>query len=583
MKNLIKFFLLALLYASISLSEAQIYPVQNLQVRGTAQLMGAATFQSTTNIACTSINSYGADPTGVAFSDTAVTAAIAANTSSNICLKALPGLYKFANTISVTLPNSIASISIEGSGEGSTEFYWPTNTTGITVNATNQLNSVHIHNLTLTTGLNGGTNTAVVLNQTGTLAASNNATEQSDFTNVNIRGHDGPNIANYWNTGIVINCFSVINFVNFKLDGPSQGGAYVTVGTGITVAGNVSSGIYAVQYNFVNSNFTNYGLGLLYGTMVQGVQFINSNIVGGNIGVQANGGETGLAELSFTGSQCNVQLYCIFTATSIGNVIVNGSLFYCDKANCIDIYLQSSQGATITGNQFFSLDVAAINMFAIAIAANPANFPIAITGNLFMNFAGTGCAAIDLINTSSLVTLTGNVYANNNTRAINNGSNNFIDNVVPSFTSAGLISPTYPVGISGNKTGTVVSVGSIGEVISNTGSISPTSGVPTNVTSIVLTAGDWDVNSNIIATGAGTTILIAVQGGINTTSATLPSTVLQGEYFTANNSGGGAAVSVHPADRIFTVSVSTTVYLVVQSTFSTSTMNVQGILTARRR
>jgi hypothetical protein len=133
--------------------------------------------------------------------------------------------------------------------------------------------------------------------------------------------------------------------------------------------------------------------------------------------------------------------------------------------------------------------------------------------------------------------------------------------------------------ISGSTAGTNAVAGYVGEVITSAvTTVAISNNTFTNVTSISLTAGDWDVWGNILTNPAGTTTQIAITGGISTTTATLPANqyLALGAY-SAGNAGGGPV----PYTRI-NVSSTTTVYLVAVVVYSVSTLTINGTLTARR-
>lgn len=139
-------------------------------------------------------------------------------------------------------------------------------------------------------------------------------------------------------------------------------------------------------------------------------------------------------------------------------------------------------------------------------------------------------------------------------------------------------------GILGTTTNDAADSGVVGQLVSSyvaTGSaVSLTTATSTDVTSISLTAGDWDVEANInINYGSATTT--AFSGAIHTTSATLPtdgSEVYSGLQLTTTTAVESVAV---PRKRI-SLSSTTTVYLVARPTFSAGTAAAFGGITARR-
>lgn len=129
--------------------------------------------------------------------------------------------------------------------------------------------------------------------------------------------------------------------------------------------------------------------------------------------------------------------------------------------------------------------------------------------------------------------------------------------------------------------------GEIGEYVSSTitlgASISLTSGVPVNITSISLTAGDWDVAGVIGFIPGTTTSVTQFIASSSTTTGTVDST--PGRFFSFNLAAyvPGAAQQNYalPVGR-FSLSSTTTVFLVAQSAFTISTMGGFGIIRARR-
>ena len=114
-------------------------------------------------------------------------------------------------------------------------------------------------------------------------------------------------------------------------------------------------------------------------------------------------------------------------------------------------------------------------------------------------------------------------------------------------------------------------------------SVSLTSTVAANVTSISLTAGDWDVAATVIYNPAAGTTTTFKQWGISQTSATQPT-------LGAENNGGfstqawaaGTTDSFTAGPMRISLASTTTVYLVAQATFAVDTNSVYGFIGARR-
>lgn len=158
--------------------------------------------------------------------------------------------------------------------------------------------------------------------------------------------------------------------------------------------------------------------------------------------------------------------------------------------------------------------------------------------------------------------------------------------IAAAVTFSGLITPSSTVGIKGTATNDSAQAGSIGEYVTSTATAVniTTSNVAQNITSISLTAGDWDVWGNIEYDSAATTTTTGVVSSINTTSATNAASPLRGIYASTGGilSGGGNTSQPAPMQRL-SLSTTTTVFLVGYALFAVSTMSATGIISARRR
>lgn len=156
---------------------------------------------------------------------------------------------------------------------------------------------------------------------------------------------------------------------------------------------------------------------------------------------------------------------------------------------------------------------------------------------------------------------------------------------VPALKATGAITPSSTAGIVGTKTNDNADAGSIGEYISATvlvgSAINLTNNTPANVTSISLTAGDWDVSGTVaLHPGSGTTEAQFVLW-INTTSATIPTHPNGGATIVLTASFSGDNI-VPVGQRRLSLAATTTVYLSVQASFSVSTLSAYGFIGARR-
>lgn len=143
---------------------------------------------------------------------------------------------------------------------------------------------------------------------------------------------------------------------------------------------------------------------------------------------------------------------------------------------------------------------------------------------------------------------------------------------------------TGPVSIFGDRSAGNAAAGQVGEIISSLVAVgSPvalTTATAANVTTLSLTAGDWDVEGNINLS-ATTATITASQGGISIVSATVPtdgSEVYSGVVTTALSEINSIVL---PRHRVV-VSSTTTTYMVVKLTFSAGSVGAFGSFTARR-
>ncbi|QUN42426.1 hypothetical protein KEH56_24295 [Burkholderia cenocepacia] len=174
----------------------------------------------------------------------------------------------------------------------------------------------------------------------------------------------------------------------------------------------------------------------------------------------------------------------------------------------------------------------------------------------------------------------------------NISSSGGIDNTVIGATTAstgafttlsatGLITPSSTAGIKGTSTSDNANAGSVGEYQTATSaSTAITTGTTTNIVSLTLSAGDWDVSGVVnYVPAAGTTATVSYTG-ISTSSGALQSIGSITQYpFTAP--AGMQQTIPTPTVRV-SVSATTTVYVVANIAFSGGTCNTLGFIRARR-
>jgi hypothetical protein len=140
----------------------------------------------------------------------------------------------------------------------------------------------------------------------------------------------------------------------------------------------------------------------------------------------------------------------------------------------------------------------------------------------------------------------------------------------------------------GTSTNDNAVAGSIGELISSTvlfgAVVGVTTATDTNITSISLTAGDWDVWGSVNMYPTAGTIPTRYAGWISTTSATLPTAPNEGALYDLQTTLSASATYHYPVgSKRISLASTTTVYLSCRSNFTVSTMFAGGYIAARRR
>lgn len=171
------------------------------------------------------------------------------------------------------------------------------------------------------------------------------------------------------------------------------------------------------------------------------------------------------------------------------------------------------------------------------------------------------------------------VWTNNVKRAIFDTSGNL----------TGLLSlqRTGGVAVQGSNTNDAASAGYAGEAITASREVGSatalTTATPLNVTSISLTAGDWDVTAQAYMLLAATTSLTNFLYGITSTSATLD--VSAGKwvnYSTPATVLGNVNSTFGAVTYRISLASTTTIFLMAQGTFTVSTASAWGNIMARR-
>ncbi|WP_146075182.1 hypothetical protein [Burkholderia anthinoferrum] len=160
------------------------------------------------------------------------------------------------------------------------------------------------------------------------------------------------------------------------------------------------------------------------------------------------------------------------------------------------------------------------------------------------------------------------------------GADPAFGSTVGAMNFTGAITPSSTAGIVGTTTNDNANAGSVGEYQAVTGSATAlTSAAYTDIATLTLSAGDWDVEGSVGFANSGATTTAFV-GGLNTVANTNPNST-PGVGFTVANAAGGSTYLPTPVVR-FSLASSTTVRLGVQANFTGGTVTGTGMIRARR-
>lgn len=141
-------------------------------------------------------------------------------------------------------------------------------------------------------------------------------------------------------------------------------------------------------------------------------------------------------------------------------------------------------------------------------------------------------------------------------------------------------------GIAGTATNDNAAVGHVGEQVESIvvagSAVSLTTGTTTNITSISLTSGDWEVYGIVAYHGSGTTLINDVTQGSSSTSATVGALgTYESDYLQITPATSPDSIYTAPHHR-YSLAATTTIYLVALPHFTVSTLTGYGVISARR-
>lgn len=176
--------------------------------------------------------------------------------------------------------------------------------------------------------------------------------------------------------------------------------------------------------------------------------------------------------------------------------------------------------------------------------------------------------------------------ANSSVLVTDSGGVPSLSSTLPAFTTSSITFNPTTGGIVGTTTNDNTAAGKVGEYISasvlTASAVSLVSGTPKTITSISLTAGDWDVTGTVVSKPAGTTTTSFFSMGISQTTNAFETLGAENNFMQAVGIGAGAFLAGNNGRMRISLSGTTTVYLVASVGFAISTMAAYGFIGARR-
>lgn len=548
------------------------------------------------------LRDFGAVGDGVTDNTAAFNAALAAaiaESSGHIHIVIPAGTFYFVSPLTYSFPASpvIASITISGAGQDVTQLLFAASVNGMNITLQNQFNTFHIREMTLSTNGQGPTTCyGINIVQSASSIPNPANTPQSDITNVTLRGSDGYQVSNYWARGV-----SVLSASNVAFTGVYVAG-YGFNTDGVYLVGG-SAALVPAPFNFTNCTFNFCRAGINYGAWVQGVSVNQSNFTGNQYGIYAAAGESGLDQLSVNGCQFNCTIAGIGLFSPMGALTVTNNFFLVQN-NSWGISLDQTYDGAILGNAFNPAVGSPTGTVAVKIGTW-LGASLVVSSNSVLNlntglvltagaknvsiglntFAGTALPINDsgtgTIYGATVTDITGGTRAGSFTTLVSSGAAN-VNSLTSGATSiTGPLTVSQTNGIVGTTTNNNANAGAVGEyVTASATSVAITTAVSTNITSISLTAGDWDVSGVMQVSPAGGTIVGGESTSISTTSGTLGG-LGSLTFIGATKATGQADIIPTPVVRL-SLAGTTTVYLVGNVSYTTSTLTVSGLIRARR-
>ena len=333
----------------------------------------------------------------------------------------------------------------------------------------------------------------------------------------------------------------------------------------LTVSGSSASGVYLRNCTLNCTNNT----GIVLSSSNAGA-FVEVDDCLGNLTT------TGIAYFSHSSAGSLFFNYCIMRNTGGSSTVSTNSgsgvvgFFWTYFQNAI-----TTSSTALFGSQFSEHDSVAVNTTAVTLGGTGAN-------SIIHCKVGSGTASAVSVGSGASCLFLNNEVNSSNTNAITGVGSITYSNIC-FLSSAKINTTTQSGGVAAGGLTQAPSAGYIGEQISNsalTGTLGNTTA--TNVTSISLTPGIWDVTGMGDFSASGAVTGTSFRLGISTTSATMPGNggINQLSTPTPPSNLTNSGLCLCPQRKTFTAT--TTVYLVAQANYTVGTVTIQGLITATR-
>jgi hypothetical protein len=366
---------------------------------------------------CVSLNEFGGIANNSFDNSAALSAALNSLVGSGGCIQGGAGTYRFNSAVSYSLLSGNFSVALLGVGLDATTFTWPSAGGGLTFNFAGYGNSVHVADMSFTTGTtNGGT----ALTLSSTVNNNNSLFPSSDIRRVAFHGADGYAVTDYWTKGI-----SIVDVGSVSVNSSLVIGSSTQLGTGLSIVGAVGTSTYATPLNVTDSYFTSLAIGLDYGSFVQGVTVNHTNFTGVISGIQTAGGLTGIldqlaiADSQFASNAANGN--GVGLSTAVNNVTIVASRFILNNATDSGINLPQARAVSIVANNITGTSSSGQQGITIA---NTNALPCVISANTVNGLTGTGSVGITTGASTANCVVMGNDVRNTTIPAVDAGTGN---------------------------------------------------------------------------------------------------------------------------------------------------------------